>query len=65
MLEYTAKYPHAKNGENPPSSFEKNVWQADRQTNRQMEGQTGLILKDPFPKDGGLMFFRNLKIKFS
>ena len=35
-------------------------------TDKQMDGQTGLVLYEPFHKDGDLItFFRNSKIKLS
>ena len=61
------KYPHAKNIHYVDP--DKNV--SDRQTDRQADRQTdGMINRtdfiDPLGKDRGLiMFFRNLRIKFT
>ena len=45
---------------------EKNASPTDRWTDRLMGRGTGLILYDPFSKDGGLiMFYGNSRINFS
>ena len=45
--------------------FEKNASEIDGQTDRQINRSTGLILQDPFYKDGGLIKFSgNSRIKF-
>ena len=44
--------------------FEKNASEIDGQTDRQIDRSTGLILQDPFYKDGGLIKFSgNSRIK--